>query len=513
MTKKMILTLLLLVFASMVSFSADADFEKKLKTIRIPSESDFKGQPLSDVLSSISKISNVSIVAAAEVADLKIDLYLPSNQTLEKIIETIKTTNGLIGEIRNDTLILKRASTKTIESIKYGKVVGKVTEIDKITGIKGVTLSLGDDVNTLVMSDVGGAFIMDNVKPGTYILKAVSKGYVPTSEIIEVKPAEDTKINLVLAKLSAGPSKPGTEDRGSIGKVITEKGDIKNTKMIEVTYADPSEIKAIVAPIVPLDNIVIDPKNNVLILIGTEDNISTAETLIRKLDVSTKQIRIKARIFDINKSNANSLGINWNVADKDEGYDFGGKASYNNTNGLNLTFSDISEDALKASLDILASTDDAKVEAEPSVVTLNGEPARIAVTDEEIVGYLDETKEDGSSSRAPLFKEAGIILEVTPSIKTDKTILVDIYCKVSKFSNNAVYSNAAEKKSDTKTKIRVKNGEPIRIGGLIRKDSTKGISKVPFLGDIPIIGAAFRNTLSNEINRELWVEIIPEVID
>lgn len=512
MTKKTILTLLLLILASVMCYGADADFEKKLKTIRIPSESDFKGQPLSDVLSSISKISNVSIVAAAEVADLKIDLYLPSNQTLEKIIETIKTTNGLIGEIRNDTLILSRARTIITQQIRFGKVVGKVTEIDKITGIKGVTLSLGDDVNTLVMSDVGGAFIMDNVKPGTYILKAVSKGYVPTSEIIEVKPAEDTKINLVLAKLSAGPARPGSEEKGTIGKVITEKGDIKNTKMIEVTYADPAEIKAIVSPIVPLDNIVIDPKNNVLILIGTEDNISTAETLIRKLDVSTKQIRIKARIFDVNKSNANSLGINWNIAKKDGDYDFGAKAGYSQL-GLNLTFSDVVTDALKASLDILASTSDAKIEAEPSIVTLNGEPARLAVTDEEIVGYLDETNKDGSSSRAPLFKEAGIVLEVTPSIKTDKTILVDIYCKVSKFSNDAVYSNAAEKKSDTKTKIRVKNGEPIRIGGLIRKDSTKGISKVPFLGDIPLIGAMFRNTLSNEINRELWIEIIPEVID
>lgn len=512
MTKKTLVTLLLMIFSVILCYGADADFEKKLKTIRIPSESDFKGQPLSDVLSSISKISNVSIVAASEVADLKIDLYLPSNQTLEKIIETIKTTNGLIGEIRNDTLILKRASTRTIETIKYGKVVGKVTEIDKITGIKGVTLSLGDDVNTLVMSDVGGAFIMDNVKPGTYILKAVSKGYVPTSEIIEVKPAEDTKINLVLAKLSTGPARPGTEEKGAIGKVITDKGDIKNTKMIEVTYADPGEIKSIVAPIVPLDNIVIDPKNNVLILIGTEDNIATAETLIKKLDVSTKQIRIKARIFDVNKSNANSLGINWNVGKKDGDYDFTGKAGYNNQ-GLTLTFSDVAEDALKASLDILASTSDAKIEAEPSVVTLNGEKARLAVTDEEIVGTTDVTNKDGSSSRAPLFKEAGIVLEVTPSIKTDKTILVDIYCKVSKFSNDAVYSNAAEKKSDTKTKIRVKNGEPIRIGGLLRKDTTKGVSKVPLLGDIPIIGMAFRNTLQNEINRELWIEIIPEVID
>ena len=84
-----------------------------------------------------------------------------------------------------------------------GKVVGKVVEIDKMTGIKGVTLSLGDDVNTLVLSDVGGAFIINDVKAGTYILKATMRDYKPSGEIVEVKPNGVTQITVILSRLKS----------------------------------------------------------------------------------------------------------------------------------------------------------------------------------------------------------------------------------------------------------------------------------------------------------------------
>ena len=160
--------LLLILFTLSVFFAYGATkeeimFEDKLDKTKYPVELDFKGTPLSDTLSIISKTSGVTIVAAAPIANLPIDLYLPKGQTLRRIIETIKNTNGLISIVNGDTMILSK-ETGTKDQIKAkGKVVGKVMEIDKLTGIKGVTLSLGDDVNTLVLSDVGGAFIINDV--------------------------------------------------------------------------------------------------------------------------------------------------------------------------------------------------------------------------------------------------------------------------------------------------------------------------------------------------------------
>lgn len=518
MIRKIIALLFLTIIGMTVTAapSDDAAFEKKLMTIRIPNEVDFKQISLSDAMTNISKSSNVTLVAAADIADLKLDLYFPANQTLRKIIDTIKSTNGLVEEIRGDTLILmKRPNSQGTNTIRNGKVVGKVTEIDKITGIRGVTLTLGDDMSTLVLSDVGGAFIIDNVKPGSYILKAVAKGYNSNAEIIEVKAGEDTKINLILAK-AAGKVGGTTQEAENTYPVADKQGNKRMSKLIEVTYGDPQEIADVIKPIVYLESIVVDPKSNVLLLVGNEDNINTAQQLIRKLDVGTKQIRIKAKIWDVNKTTANDLGIAWD-AETRHGSDFivdkvSGKYTKDN---FVLNFGNFADNPLAVSLKMLTSINEAQVIAEPMVATMNGESADIQVVDEEIVGYTETASSTagGASTKTPLFKSAGVVLTVKPTIKTDKTILIDFSSKVSRFSKEAVYSSAVEKKSETKTKIKVRNGETLRIGGLVRRDINKGVSKVPLLGDIPLLGVLFQNSTTQEVNRDLWVELTTEIIE
>lgn len=514
--KKNIFIVLLLMLTSIISFSAEInDIEKKLEMIKYPYELDFKGTPLSDALSSISKTSNISIVATSEIADLPIDLYLPAGRTLKMIIDTIKNTNGLVSRIVNNSIIVSRVNPNGEIVIQKGKVVGKVMEIDKITGIRGVTLSLGDNVETLVLSDVGGAFIIDGVSPGTYILKATLKGYKSNAEIVEVVAGQPTKIEIVLSKIDKDlPDENGAKKiKEELGKVRKENGDIRDTKMIRVVYSEPSEIKAVLQEIVPMDNIVVDEKNNLLILIGTEENIKTASNLIVELDKPARQIEVRAKIWDLNEGLSDSLGIDWNAKTINGNYDendlissFGGKS------GLDLTFTSTGN-ALKASLDILKTTSDASVIAEPKIVTLNGEEAEIKVVNEEIVGYEEKTDSNGNSSDAPLFKEAGIVLTVRPIVKQGDSILIEIYSKVSKFVPEGVHAEAAEQKSETRTKVRIKDGDTITIGGLIREDTTKGVSKVPILGDIPLIGMFFKNQTSSNTKREIYIEITAKIVE
>ncbi|BDU49585.1 secretin N-terminal domain-containing protein [Haliovirga abyssi] len=504
--------------------TSESRFEKRLEKIKYPSELDFKGTPLSDALSTISKTSNINMVAASEIADLPIDLYLPKGQTLKRIIETIKNTNGLVSRIVNGTMILSRATNQGVKVASKGKVVGKVTEIDKITGIRGVTLSLGDDINTLVLSDVGGAFIIGDVNPGTYILKASLRGYKPNAEIVEVKPGGITNINIVLAKVESAAQRSGKlTSKQDIGKVVKTNGDIRNTKMINLIYADPKDVKGIVTNIVPLDNIVVDEKNNILILIGTEDNIKTATKLIEKLDIPTKQIRIKAKIWDINQDVVNKVGLNWTAVPIDGEYQLSKNSSdgtfltgskFNGTDGMTLSFmygGINNENALGTTLNMLASTNDAEILAEPEVTTLNGKEANIQIVNEEIVGYKETSDDKGNSDKSPLFKDAGVVLRVKPIIKSDETILIEFYSKVSKFTSDGVHG-AAEKKSETTTKIRVKNGETIRIGGLVRQDKGHGVTKTPILGDIPLIGILFQNSTTTNNKRNLYIELTPEIV-
>jgi hypothetical protein len=169
--------------------------------------------------------------------------------------------------------------TGTKDQIKAkGKVVGKVMEIDKLTGIKGVTLSLGDDVNTLVLSDVGGAFIINDVEPGTYILKATMRDYKPSGEIVEVKSNGVTTVEVVLARLQGAKGMEALEkDNKELGKVVEKNGAIADTEKVEILYADPKEVKDSLEKIVTLDSIAV--AGNSLILKGISDNIKTAKRL------------------------------------------------------------------------------------------------------------------------------------------------------------------------------------------------------------------------------------------
>ena len=152
-----LVAILLVLFSVFISYAASqgeqTDFEDKLEETKYPVELDFKGTPLSDALSIISKTSNISIVAASDVADLPIDLYLPTGQNLKKIIDTIKSTNGLVSKIVNGTMILTE-KIEIVDTILKGQVLGKVTEIDKITGIKGVTLSILDNMLPVLLFSI-----------------------------------------------------------------------------------------------------------------------------------------------------------------------------------------------------------------------------------------------------------------------------------------------------------------------------------------------------------------------
>ena len=536
---KKLLMLILFTFTVIMMYGATKEeivFEERLERTKYPVELDFKGTALSDVLGIISKMSGITIVASSDTVNMPVDLYLPRGQNLKKIIDTLKTTNGLTSKLINDTMVLSKAGTGITPPERIaGKVVGKVVEIDKMTGIKGVTLSLGDDVNTLVLSDVGGAFIINDVNAGTYILKATMRDYKPTGEIVEVKPNGVTQITLILSRLKSDIDVIDVTKKEP-GKVVAANGTTSDTKVVPIKYADPEEIKKNIEKVVPLTSIVVTPKTNSLTLIGIKDNITTAENMIELQDVPIRQVRIRAKIWDVSK----------NVSDKIDGNIYSGRASKNGSSvaastsvetaaasgdgsnfysgqiggsaGMLLGFTGFlgsETDVLTATFSYLRTTTDAQLMSEPSIVAMDGESAELKVVTEVVVGESESTDSDGNTTKEPLFKEAGTILTVTPSVKSDnKTIQIDIKTEISEYIATTNYGNTAGKKSqNTSTKVVVRDGETVRIGGLTTTSNSNETKKVPILGDIPLIGNLFKTVSKANVERNLYIELTPEIID
>lgn len=177
-------------------------------------------------------------------------------------------------------------------------------------------------------------------------------------------------------------------------------------------------------------------------------------------------------------------------------------------------------------LDYLRTLSDTKYLARPKILTLNNETAEIKITTQEAIGIKSSTSGSSSSTETKTDEaervDTGVSLRVTPQINTDTgEITMYIVPTVSAINNSSSFINASgntitfsnPEVRSTKSTVRLKDGETIVIGGLINKDTSNVETKLPILGDIPLLGALFRHKeKSRDKERELLVFITPHII-
>jgi type II secretory pathway component GspD/PulD (secretin) len=184
--------------------------------------------------------------------------------------------------------------------------------------------------------------------------------------------------------------------------------------------------------------------------------------------------------------------------------------------GINAT------NTYSAQLDFLRTQTDTKYLARPRVLALNNETAEIKITTNEAIGISTTTEATtGTTSASAERYETGVSLRVTPQIDVDRgEITMFVYPQVSDasasstlISGGATYSFRDPETRSTKTTVKVKDGETIIIGGLIRNQKTEVITKLPLLGDLPVVGALFRHKkVEPGKDREVLVFITPHIV-
>lgn len=140
-------------------------------------------------------------------------------------------------------------------------------------------------------------------------------------------------------------------------------------------------------------------------------------------------------------------------------------------------------------------------------MVLDNEKGIFKITEEIMVGIKNSTKKN---SNEPIFKEAGLILNVTPKIKGsiyDKYIELDIKIEISNFK-----IKSAKKQNIINTTINIQNGKSMFIGGNTQLLKEESKSKTPILSDIPFLGMLFTYTTSNNVERELYIEIEAKIL-
>ncbi|MCM8789800.1 MAG: secretin and TonB N-terminal domain-containing protein [Candidatus Omnitrophica bacterium] len=453
---------------------------------------DFQDANLKDILKIFSIQSGLNFIASESVQERRVTLYL-DKVPLAEAMDKLFRANNLTYELdRNSNIFIVK---------DWGKP--QIETVTKVFFLKYATVSssslkeeMGKQIN--VESSLGGE------------------------------------------SSSGSGSSGGSRGSGTSGKWATEE-DAGLTKAVKKLLSE-------------YGSVIEDYRTNSLIITDIPSKMSVIAQVIEMLDVPTPQVLLEVEMLDVSKNVVDSLGVNWpttiakltvpgsretrfpfgdkgtsgrgRLIDPDKDV-FGGGWDFGAWNASHFGPTILTVIGTTLTLDFLRSQTDTKFLARPKIITLNNETAEIKIATNESIGVKETTTSSGggtgSTTQEAERTQTGVILRVTPQINSETgEITMFIYPKVAEAvagntitsgSNNFRFRDPEER--STKSIIRVKDGETVVIGGLIRNEAVDTKEKLPILGDIPIIGALFRHRGSDadkNKERELLVFITPHII-
>jgi type IV pilus assembly protein PilQ len=267
-----------------------------------------------------------------------------------------------------------------------------------------------------------------------------------------------------------------------------------------------------------------DPVTNSLIVTDIPSQFSVIEQVIASIDVAMPQVMIEVEVLDVSKSLVDQVGTRLGSQDSDGtvsllSYSPAARLTSGQINPANAatpTMGTLDFSQMKIALQLFSQDTTTRSLARPRILTLNNEPAEVNLTVDEVIGVqnnLQSAGQIGTSTNTAERAQTGVQLHVTPQINSETgeiTMVLEVINRESKASSFAGFRDVEER--GTKNLIRLKTGETLLIGGLIKQETEKITSKTPFLGDIPFLGKAFRYRNDTKTDRELLVFLTPKIV-
>jgi type II secretory pathway component GspD/PulD (secretin) len=426
---------------------------------------DFQNASLVDVLKIFSQQTKINLVSSEELAAKRITVFL-DNVPVEQALEQVLRANNLTYELQPDSNIyVVKPITKTDSELLTRVYLLKYANVStaRISKTLKIIYNIGDSTNEVTESSSGGS--------------------------------------------GGGGSSGGGGGESSTGIMIAIKGILTaKGKIME------------------------DPRTNSLTVTDIASNFRNIETAISKLDIAVPQVLIEVEMLEISKENADKIGIKYGEtpltftgAERSHIYPWDQNALL--AKGYAFAEAEyragtISAAGMTAILQFLQTQTDTKNLARPRILTLSNQPAQIKISTNESVGVKQQTSSAqniATSSSEAERVETGVFLTVTPQVNSvNNEITMAVVPKVittrlsTVFNNNVFFKDPEERGS--LSILRVTSGDTVVLGGLLREDRATITTKLPILGDIPFIGAAFRHKSDAIANRELIIFLTPHIL-
>ena len=262
-----------------------------------------------------------------------------------------------------------------------------------------------------------------------------------------------------------------------------------------------------------------DASTNSLIAFGAPEQIEKVQLLLKELDVPYQQILLEAQVMALSKNASRSLGIDWTWSQFPP-------ATQSSTSTTTTNYFPIGKLAgadgvfhnfgVNATLNALVTSGDGKILARPNVMTFNGNKATIFIGDQ--LPIVTPSTTGGTTTNTTSYKNAGISLSYVPRINDDDFITASVFVEVSTPTMVTLGSGSGATQAyqittrSAQTNVRMKDGDTLVIGGLISSSDTKNMSKVPILGDLPMLGKLFQSVTRGKIETEVVIFLKAKIV-
>jgi len=496
------------------------------------------------VIKFISEISGTNFIFDERIKG-KITIIAPAKLSIDESFSLFTSVLNLKGY----TIIQSGPKTYKVILSSQAKEEGKISTDEKVTVNEAYITKLiptqhikADDAVQFLRSVVSKDGHISAFGPGNLLLVVDSavniEKIMSILQLIDQPSAqeEQTKINVYFLE---------NADATDLAKVL--EGILKNMQAVYKTQRDkqkPAPEAAQTLSITP------DKATNALIIVAPPSDYENIVQVIKTLDKRRKQVFVEAMIIEATIDKLRELGVKWRVAATHNGEPvaIGGFGTVDESTLLSIingltgisvgglgNFFDVPVSSITSSGTISTQTltapgfaalfslndfrESINVLSTPQLLTSDNKEAEIMVG--ENVPFISKRERDLTTTSTVLNsierKDVGITLRLTPQITEGDYVKLDIYQEISGIKGNESENilttvGPTTTKRSTKTSVLVKDGRTVVIGGLMKEDYDESITKMPLLGDIPVLGWLFKSKHVSKNKTNLLVFLSPHIV-
>ena len=337
------------------------------------------------------------------------------------------------------------------------------------------------------------------------------------------------------------------------------------SRIVQLRYAEPTNVVGLLkATLSPRSSVVADQRTGQLIVTTTEKELDNVNTLTAKLDTPTRQVLIEAKLIETSINPRALKGIDWSGTLEAQHFaignntpdiqgakpgtpaipspdgitpgtpgtpdvpaifgrnfaDAGPKVAINSSSGFYPPLAFLNADGVSAVLSFINKDSDSSVIATPRAVTLDNQMAQLSVTRAFPIFLITPGSANSPAGASIQYTNLGTILNVTPRIAADRNISMRVIPEVSNIDsvdrqviNGLVITANIYAVRKIETHVMIPSGNTLVMGGMLNDSTTKQWTKVPVLGDIPVLGWAFRSEQKNRNKANLLIFITPTIVE